>query len=313
MRGMIRLGQRAATLCLLLMLLLMGASAMADESLQVSIPVIAFGHDCSVEVYDSNGHRVQLLNLQNGVENVLTLQCTGLRRFTYNVLVSSEDTGGVTYDRRNYRITIDLIYDADGQLSAMTFIENLTSSECKLPRLEFINTPTTPDPIITPSPTPAPTPTPVPTPTPAPTPSPSPTPEPYDHVFTFTKRWSGDHEDSIDWVMYNADGTQRHKLFNKRVISEEEWHYEAYFTSSVDDCYVIETPPDGYLVQYENVGRYSDVTDRCYSGGTIINHKIPQTSDDTPLALYDALVIISMLGLCFMGMKRRRRQAGKGA
>lgn len=303
MRRIIRLIRLSAALCLTALLLLTGSRAMADESMQVSIPVIAFGHDCTVELYDAEGHRVQFVKLQDGVVSMFGIRCKGLGRFTYTALVADRDTADVSYDRRNYRITIDLIYDENGQMSAMMFIENLVSSEGKLPRLEFVNKPTNPVP-VTPTPTPVPTPTP--TPVPTPTPTPSPTPVPYKYRFTFTKRWEGDHEDSISWTMYNADGTKRTKKFNKEIVSEDVWRYEAYFTSSVDDCYVIEVPPEGYLVQYENVGAYSDVTDRCHIGGTIVNISIPQTSDDTPLEMYLAAMLLAALGFCLLRRFRQR-------
>ena len=92
-----------------------------------------------------------------------------------------------------------------------------------------------------------------------------------------------------------------------KIISDSEWYYEAWFTTEVDDCYVIEKPMKGYLIHYKNVGEYADVTDRCYSNGTIINHKIPETSDATPVAFYLGLSLISMLGLCFVITKRKKR------
>lgn len=72
---------------------------------------------------------------------------------------------------------------------------------------------------------------------------------------------------------------------------------------------MIEVPPEGYLVRYENVGAYSDVTDRCHIGGTIVNSQIPQTSDDTPLELYVAAMLLAALGLC--ALRRSRMRASK--
>lgn len=301
---------RLAMICLLGALLLSGSMAMADESMQVSIPVVAVGHDCTVELYNAAGNRVQFLKLRDGQVGMFEVQCTGLGRFTYTALVADRDTDEVVYDRRNYRITIDLIYDENDQISAMMFIENLVSSEGKLPRLEFVNKPTAP--VVTPTPVPTPTATPVLTPTPVPTPTPTPTPE-YKYRFNFTKRWEdGEHGDSIDWTMYSADGTKRTKKFNKEIVSDDIWRYEAYFTSSVADCYVIETPPDGYIVHYENVGAYSEVTDRCHIGGTIVNSKIPQTNDDTPLEMYLVMMLLSALGLCYLFVSSRWRRVNQG-
>ena len=180
-----RLLQRAAMLCMLAVLFICSC-ALADESMQVSIPVTAHGADCTVALYDAGGHRVQFLNLKAGQETAFVVNCVGLKRFTYTALVTNDDTENVSYDRRNYRITIDLIYDENDQLCANIFIENLTSSECKLQKLEFINT-------VIP------------------------------HAFTFTKQWSGDHEDSIKWVLYTPDGTEIYKRFEREVITDYEW------------------------------------------------------------------------------------------
>ena len=94
----------------------------------------------------------------------------------------------------------------------------------------------------------------------------------YDFRFTFTKAWQGDHEDSIDWVLYYPNGTVAHKKFNKKIVSENEWRYEAWFASGAD-YYIIETVPEGYKVRYENAGAHAGETDRCYNGGTIQNRR----------------------------------------
>ena len=276
---------RAALLSICVMLMLVCSCASADESVQVYIPVIATGADCSAELLDSNYHRVQWLDLKQGVPSFFTVTCNGLMRFTYHALVLNKDTSVVKYDRTVYTIHVDVFMNGQGQPAYFITIEDPANSGSKLDTVRFNNTSLLP--VLTPTPTPSPTPT--------STPRPTNTPKPYDYKFTFTKRWSGDREDSIDWVMYNPDGSQRHKLFNKHIISPNEWYYEAYFTSSVEDCYVIETPPEGYLVLYENVGKYSGVTDRCYSGGTIINYKAPQTGDNVSVNVYKVLAFVSFM------------------
>lgn len=297
MRRGLRMRMCAALLCLVIMLLTC-ANAVADESVQVSIPVIAFGSDCSVALFDEAGHRVQLLKLEEGVANAFVLQLTGLKRFIYRALVYDEHTDEVTFDRTNYHILIEVVYGADEKPMTLVYILDPHQIGAKSGRLEFTNQPIIP---VTPTPTP----------TPAPTPTPIVTPLPYDKLFTFTKVWSGDSEDSIDWVFYNANGTQRHKLFNKYEVGEYEWRYEAYFQTDVDDCYIIEKPIKGYQVIYQNVGEYSNVTDRCHNGGTIINYKLPETGDKTPIADYTALVVLSMLGACLLVIRYRRHTASK--
>ena len=290
----------AALLCLMIMMLTGVEALAADESVQVVIPVIATGADCQVALFDEHGNRVQLLNLTADVEDVFVIDLTGLKRFTFTALVYNDHTDTVIFDRRNYRIIIEVVYGADGQPMPLVYIENLISTVGKYGCLEFRNV------VIEPiTPTPTPTPVVTPTPTPVPTPVPTATPAPYDKLFTFRKVWSGGSEDSIDWVMYNADGTVRHKLFDKKVVTEYEWYYEAYFQDDVSGCYIIEYPVEGYQVIYQNVGIYSDVTDRCYTGGTIINYKLPDTGDATPIANYTALVVVSMLGVCLLVVRYR--------
>ena len=126
----------------------------------------------------------------------------------------------------------------------------------------------------------------------------------YDFRFSFTKKWQGGHEDSIDWTLYDPEGNVVHKKFNKNVVSETEWQYEAWFVSE-NDYYIIENVPVGYLVRYENVGDHADVTDRCYNGGRIINYRIPKTGDSSNPLLWAGCVLLGLLGL--WGVRRKTR------
>ena len=135
-------------------------------------------------------------------------------------------------------------------------------------------------------------------------------PSPYTYGFTFTKKWSGGRGDSIDWTLYRRDGTVAHKKFNKKIVSDSEWRYSAWFTSD-EDYYIIENVPAGYKVRYENTGVHADVTDRCYNGGTIINYKIPKTGDNsTNSVLWIGCVLLglSIAGSTLMIRKRSRRR-----
>ena len=132
----------------------------------------------------------------------------------------------------------------------------------------------------------------------------------YDFKFTFTKTWQGDREDSIDWVLYNPDGTVAHKKFNKKIVSENEWHYEAWFAADAD-YYIIETVPEGYKVRYENVGKYADVTDRCCNGGTIINYKVPKTGDTADLRLWLGCVLLGVSAVCGALVCRGRKKENR--
>ena len=126
---------------------------------------------------------------------------------------------------------------------------------------------------------------------------PKPTPVPYYFKFTFTKIWQGEHGDSIDWVLYKPDGTVAHKKFDKKVISENEWYYEAWFATDAD-YYILENVPEGYKVRYENVGAHAGETDRCYNGGTIVNYKVPRTGDSANLWLWAVMALAGAGAVC---------------
>ena len=130
----------------------------------------------------------------------------------------------------------------------------------------------------------------------------------YDYKFSFTKKWSGGHESGMDWTLYNPDGTVAHKKFNKKIISDMEWHYEAWFPSDTD-YYIVENVPAGYKVRYENVGVHANVTDRCYNGGTIINYKIPKTGDKTvnPILWIGCVLLGVMIAGGTLIIRKRRK------
>lgn len=131
----------------------------------------------------------------------------------------------------------------------------------------------------------------------------------YDFCFSFRVKWQGDTEKSINWTLYSPSGAAVSKRFNKRVISDTEWQYEAWFASSAD-YYILEKSPKGYKVRYENVGAHAGETDRCYNGGTIINYKVPKTGDASNPVLWLACAVLGMAmvtaAVC-TGKKRRAR------
>ncbi len=128
-----------------------------------------------------------------------------------------------------------------------------------------------------------------------------------EYIFTFTKLWQGDHEKSIDWVLYHSDGTVAHKKFNKTIISKNEWYYETTFTTD-EDYYIIEVIPAGYQVRYENVGAHAGITDRCYNGGKIINYKVPKTGDTADLRLWISMVLVGISIVCCAAVFSRKKK-----
>ena len=278
------------------------AAFAAKEEATVTLPVIARGADCTAVLWNTTGYS-QTLSLQKDTQGQFVVRCKGLGAFTYKVNLSYQDTADVTYDKTVYEVTIYVYYNAAEQIEYVFTVSD-GETTAKPDALEFVNKPCEPEP------TPTPTPEPTPTPTPRPTPTPTPTPVPYNQYFTFSKIWQGDHEESIDWVMFNPDGSVRHKLFNKIIVSDTEWRYEAWFqaTEDISSRYIVETPPEGYMVRYENVGSRARYTDRCYNGGTIINYKVPKTEDPSALPLHAAMTAAGLLGAALLVWRRRRRR-----
>ena len=276
----------ALWLACILGLWLMALSVVAEEKMLVKIPVLATGADCKAVLVDQRGGVVASANLQKDVEGALEISCTGLFRFTYTVRLDMQDTAHVKYDKSRYTVYIDLVYDADGELDALLTFQNEQTGS-KPARLQFSNGVIPVKPTATPK------------------------PSEYTQSFTFTKIWKGSHEDSIDWAFYAADGSQMSKKFSKKIISSTQWRYSAWFRDSdnIDGCYIIETPMRGYTVQYENVGKYAGVTDRCYNGGRIINHAIPKTGDEAAPGLWLAIAEAAVTGIGAMALAVKRKKA----
>ena len=111
--------------------------------------------------------------------------------------------------------------------------------------------------------------------------------------------------DSLEFTLYNPDGTIRSKGFDKKILSENEWEYTAWFTDD-REYYVVETVPEGYQVRYENVGKYADVHDRLYNQGTLINYKVPKTGDRTHPLLWTGMVLTGILGMAMIASRKKK-------
>ena len=198
--------------------------------------------------------RAQALALKDGAEKAFLISCYLMQDYHFTVRLIERDTDTVRYDHTEYRISIALFYDGEGKVSYVFSVNDGTNT-FKPDFLRFTNEPVS-----------------------TPTPVPTATPVPYNQTFTFTRQWQGDHEGSLDWATYSEDGSRRHKLFNKTIVSETEWRYEAWFPAGEDiaNSCIPEIVPDGCTVRYVNVGIHADATDRCYNGGTVINYKVPK-------------------------------------
>ena len=228
---------------------------------------------------------------------------------------------GVTYSTHESKITVTVEDDLKGKLTVKAVYDNSDAAyeaDRKVTdKAAFTNEYTAPTPTPEPTPTPKPTPTvtPEPTPTATPKPTPAPTPTPRvtnppsrnDFYFWFKKEWRGEAQPSINYTLYNPNGTVRKHDFRITKISETEWLFEAWLSSG-GDYYVIEDPIEGYTTTYVNEGDHASEADRVYNKGTIVNSSVPKTGDASKPALWAALAAgsLALMGAAFLAMKKRR-------
>ena len=91
-------------------------------------------------------------------------------------------------------------------------------------------------------------------------------------------------------------------------VDKDGWYHFYNLPIRSQPYYVIETPIDGYATTYENKGAHQDETDRVYDGGTITNHKIPKTQDNSHGELYLAIMLLCLIGLalCIRGVFKQK-------
>ena len=94
----------------------------------------------------------------------------------------------------------------------------------------------------------------------------------------------------------------------KPKLDANGWYHFYNLPISSEPYYVVETPVNGFMTTYQNVGGYANVEDRAYDGGTITNSKLPQTGDESHIERYVALLLISLVALLGYGLKKKRDQ-----
>ena len=99
------------------------------------------------------------------------------------------------------------------------------------------------------------------------------------------------------------------KVVNRKPkLDANGWYHFYNLPISSEPYYVVETPVNGFMTTYQNVGGYANVEDRAYDGGTITNSKLPQTGDESHIERYVALLLISLVALLGYGLKKKRDQ-----
>ena len=137
-----------------ILMLLICSAASAAETAEVHIPVLAQGADCTAELTDLLGNKLQLLALKKGIPGEFVIECTGLMRFSYSVRLIDADTEEVVYDHSIYTVHVDLILGNNDSISYLLTIERggYPDDGEKVSSIVFVNrTVSPPDP---PEPTP---------------------------------------------------------------------------------------------------------------------------------------------------------------
>ncbi len=126
--------------------------------------------------------------------------------------------------------------------------------------------------------------------------------------FSVKKEWrglaEGETAPAIELVLYcNGEATD----YKTPDPDRNGWYKYYDLPGEVDDVPAVytvkEVPVDGYDTAYQTAGGVA--ADHADNGGTIINTKIPQTGDETPLALWLTLLAVSAIGLVLL-LKRRK-------
>lgn len=121
--------------------------------------------------------------------------------------------------------------------------------------------------------------------------------------FWFVKEWRGQASE-IRFTLYNSDGIPVDRRFTAKKLSDREVVYEAWLPIG-EAYYVIEEPMTGYATYYVNGGPNSEVNDRVFNGGRIINSEIPKTGDHENGYLYAGMLALCFAGLCLYALKSR--------
>lgn len=144
---------------------------------------------------------------------------------------------------------------------------------------------------------------PVPTPTPKRS-TPTPVPPPNEFLMYFYKEWPDGQPQDIFFTLYTADGKVYKHTFKKIAVGENKFRYEAWLAND-SEFFVIETEMKDYKVTYKNTGKYADITDRCYKGGTIVNSRVPTTGD----SMSPAWMLLALASGCALLILKKRRAA----
>ncbi len=132
-------------------------------------------------------------------------------------------------------------------------------------------------------------------------------------IFAVKKEWSGlaegEKAPAIQLTLY-CNGT----VYTAATPAPDKdgWYtytdLPAYVDGKLAVYTVKEQPVTGFTTTYLNKGENAAVTDCAYNGSTIVNSKIPQTGDGTPLALWMLTTLLAACGLMGVMAALRKRE-----
>ena len=134
-------GLLLACLALALCLNALGLGALAEERMEVEIPVVARGADCTVALLDATGREIQTLPLKAGEEKLFTVLLDRLGSTKYILRLKDEDTDEIDFDSTVYNVELTLYNRDDGKLGYVVVIHLPGKPKDKLEVAEFVNIP----------------------------------------------------------------------------------------------------------------------------------------------------------------------------
>lgn len=156
-----------------------------------------------------------------------------------------------------------------------------------------------------------------PTPTPTVSPSPSPTPTMPLESFIFKVEWIGLAEDEAPPTFTTR--LYRNVVKNDKNVTEVSKHVfildgEGFYHAwrmRPGDYWLQSNPLNGFIPLYRNAEPNTLVSDKLYSGGTLVFYKVPQTGDSrVPKGLLWASAVLCAVGLALLLAGGRRETTG---
>ena len=134
-------GLLLACLALALCLNALCLGALAEERMEVGIPVVAQGADCTVALQDAAGKEIKTIQLKAGENKLFTVLLDRLGSTEYTLRLKDADTDEINYDGTVFNISLTLYNKEDGELGHVLVIHLPDTPKEKLETAKFVNIP----------------------------------------------------------------------------------------------------------------------------------------------------------------------------